>query len=82
MTPANVDDGRTFEQVRRVGNTDARIQANRSYHSAANRALLEQREMCDGIGRRAKPGQERQTRRQARNHTINTVPVFASNHCQ
>ena len=71
VTPANVDDGQTLAAVLDKGNTRGRLLADRGYDSHANRELLAQHQLRDGIARRAKPGQEARQRLDARNRTIN-----------
>lgn len=73
VTPANVDDGKTLKQVLDTPNTGSRLLADRGYDSQANRDLLRAFGLNDGIGRRAKVGQERKVRLNARNQTINRV---------
>lgn len=71
ITPANVDDGQTLGQVLDRSNTGKHVLADRGYDSQANRELLQAAQLRDGIARRAKPGQERRQRLDARNRTIN-----------
>lgn len=83
VTPANVDDGQTLQQVLDASNTGKRVLADRGYDSQANRDLLQAGQLCDGIARRAMPGQARRQRLGARNRTINRTRarvehVFAS----
>lgn len=73
VTPANVDDGQTLKDVLDPSNTAKRVLADRGYDSQANRELLQDKQLRDGIGRRAKPGQDRRQRLDARNKSINRV---------
>ncbi len=73
VTPANVDDGQTLKDVLDASNTGKRVLADRGYDSQANRDLLRDRQLRDGIGRRAKPGQEKRQRLDARNTAINRI---------
>jgi len=73
VTPANVDDGQTLKDVLDPSNTGKRVLADRGYDSQANRELLQQKQLRDGIGRRAKPGQDKRQRLDARNTAINRI---------
>ena len=73
VTPANVDDGQTLKEVLDRANTGARLLADRGYDAQTNRQLLQAHGLRDGIARRAKPGQERRVRLDARNKAINRV---------
>lgn len=73
VTAANVDDGQTLAEVLERGNTGSRVLADRGYDAQANRELLERHKLKDGIARRAKPGQDKRQRLDARNKTINRV---------
>ena len=73
VTPANADDGQTLKEVLDRANTGARLLADRGYDAQTNRELLQAHGLRDGIARRAKPGQERRVRLDARNKAINRV---------
>jgi transposase, IS5 family len=73
VTAANVDDGQTLGEVLDSANTGKRLLADRGYDAQANRELLQQKRLRDGIARRAKPGQERRQRLDARNKSINRI---------
>jgi transposase, IS5 family len=73
VTAANIDDGQTLKDVLDRGNTGKRLLADRGYDAQANRELLQQAQLKDGIARRAKPGQERRQRLDARNTAINRI---------
>lgn len=73
VTPANADDGQTLKEVLDRANTGARLLADRGYDAQTNRQLLQAHGLRDGIARRAKPGQERRVRLDARNKAINRV---------
>ena len=73
VTAANVDDGQTLKQVLDPSNTGSRLLADRGYDAQANRELLQARQLRDGIARRAKPGQARRQRLDARNTAINRI---------
>jgi IS5 family transposase len=59
ITAANVDDGRTLKDVLDRGNPGSRLLADRVYDAQANRELLQQSELRNGIARGTKPGQKR-----------------------
>jgi len=73
VTPANADDGHQLKHVLDKNNTRAWMLADRGYDSAANRELLDEHALQDGIARRAKPGQSARKRLEQRNRTISTV---------
>ena len=73
VTAANVDDGQTLKDVLDASNTGKRVLADRGYDAQANRELLQQGQLRDGIARRAKAGQERRQRLDARNKAINRI---------
>lgn len=50
-----------------------KLLADRGYDAQANRELLQDKRLRDGIARRAKPGQERRQRLEARNKSINRI---------
>lgn len=85
VTPANVDDGQTLKDVLDVHNTGKRVLGDRGYDSQSNRDLLQDKQLRDGIGRRAKAAQRRRQRLDARNKAINRIRargehVFAGLH--
>lgn len=47
--------------------------ADRGYDAQANRELLRESRLKDGIARRAKPGQDARQRLDARNKSINRI---------
>lgn len=71
ITAANADDGQQLPDVLQGANTRNRLLADRGYDSAANRQVLQQHGLADGIARRAKPGQTAKVRLKQRNKTIN-----------
>ena len=71
ITAANADDGQQLPDVLQVANTRKRLLDDRGYDSAANRQMLQQHGLADGIARRAKPGQTAKVRLKQRNKTIN-----------
>lgn len=71
ITAANVDDGQNLKDVLDQANTASHLMADRGYDSQANRELLRDQQLRDGIARRAKPGQQARQRLDARNKTIN-----------
>lgn len=73
VSAANADDGQALRDVLDAANTRSRLLADRGYDAQANRELLQASELGDGIARRAKPGQERRQRLQARNTAINRI---------
>lgn len=73
VTAANVDDGQTLKDVLDASNTGKRVLADRGYDAQANRELLQQGQLRDGIARRAKAGQQRRQRLDARNKAINRI---------
>lgn len=73
VTAANVDDGQTLKDVLDASNTSSRLLADRGYDAQANRELLREGAIKDGIARRARPGQERRHRLDARNKAINRI---------
>lgn len=73
VTAANVDDGQSLQDVLGRGNTGSRVLADRGYDAQANRELLQASRLRDGIARRARPGQERRQRLEARNRSINRL---------
>jgi len=56
-----------------TSNTAKRVLADRGYDSQDNRELLHEKQLRDGIGRRAKPGQDKRQRLDARNTAINRI---------
>jgi IS5 family transposase len=87
VTPANADDGQQLGGILQPANTRNLLLADRGYDSQANRQVLEEHALVDGIARRAKPGQTAKTRLKQRNRTINRTRarvehVFASLHQQ
>lgn len=83
ITPANADDGQQLPHILQPTNTRERLLADRGYDSQANRQVLQERGLQDGIARRAKPGQTARMRLNQRNRTINKTRarvehVFAS----
>ena len=80
VSAANADD-----DVLDRANTAKRVLADRGYDSGANRALLEQHDLKDGIAQRTQPGKAPGTRLKARNRGINRTRarvehVFAGLH--
>lgn len=73
VTAANVDDGQTLKDVLDPANTRSRLLADRGYDAQANRELLQAHQLSDGIARRAKPGQDRRQRLDARNKAIGRI---------
>jgi transposase, IS5 family len=73
VTAANVDDGQTLKDVLDTANTRSRLLADRGYDAQANRELLQANQLSDGIARRAKPGQDRRQRLDARNKAIGRI---------
>ena len=73
VTAANVDDGQTLKDVLDTANTRSRLLADRGYDAQANRELLQAQQLSDGIARRAKPGQDRRRRLDARNKAISRI---------
>ena len=73
VTAANIDDGQTLKDVLDHSNTCGRLLADRGYDAQANRELLQAGQIKDGIARRAKPGQDRRQRLDARNRAINRI---------
>lgn len=71
VTAANADDGQQLPDVLQATNTRDRLLADRGYDSQANRQVLAQHGLVDGIARRARPEQTAKTRLKQRNHTIN-----------
>jgi IS5 family transposase len=87
VAPANADDGQQLGDILQPANTRSRPLADRGYDSQANRHVLDEHGLADGIARRAKPGQTAKTRLKQRNRTINRTRarvehVFASLHQQ
>jgi hypothetical protein len=60
-----------------VGPQQLGLLADRGYDAQTNRQLLRAHGLRDGIARRAKPGQERRVRLDARNKAINRVRARA-----
>lgn len=73
VTAANVDDGQTLKDVLDTSNTRGRLLADRGYDAQANRDLLQISNIKDGIARRARPGQDKRQRLDARNKAINRI---------
>jgi IS5 family transposase len=73
VTAANIDDGQTLKDVLGTSNTRGRLLADRGYDAQANRDLLQAGQIKDGIARRAKPGQDKRQRLDARNKAINRI---------
>jgi IS5 family transposase len=71
ITPANADDGQQLADVLHKANTRSRLLADRGYDSLANRQVLHEHGLVDGIARRAKPGQTPKTHLMQCNCTIN-----------
>lgn len=71
VTPANADDGHELPNLLDMANTRRWLLADRASDSAANRQVLRQHGLADGIARRAKPGQTAKVRLKQRNQTIN-----------
>ncbi|MEK8028650.1 IS5 family transposase [Pseudaquabacterium rugosum] len=87
ITAANADDGHQLPKVLQTANTRGRLWADRAYDSEANRQALRQHGLCDGIARRARPGQTAKVRLKQRNKTISRTRarvehVFAALHQQ
>ncbi|MEK8028288.1 transposase [Pseudaquabacterium rugosum] len=87
VTAANADDGRQLQKVLQTANTRGRLWADRAYDSEANRQALRQHGLCNGIARRARPGQTAKVRLKQPNKTISRTRarvehVFAALHQQ
>ncbi|WP_425219160.1 transposase [Ralstonia solanacearum] len=85
ISAANIDDGQTLADVLDPSNTCSRVLADRGYDSGANRDLLEEHHLKDGIARRTQAGKAPGTRLKARNRAINRTRarvehVFAGLH--